>query len=1262
MAEPQENRDYTPLESSFSTDFNLGGGLTSQVDKVEQELDNKEEVAKRNETLAEGNIDNQVTMEPDTFKFSLERDKALKKTALKSNWFFDWLDEAERSDRFAQADTTGDSIEIKDTLAHSILNEQRLPQEYMPLIKGSKTIDGLQARVDWAKEDAETNGYIGKALTEKEIMLTTVASSLATPDVVVGIGAPALLYKTAKTAQSIAKGSKVAQVASSTPFIAGAEYGTETAINFWHSAVSDEYNMMDAAIDTLIYGTAGTSLTRFVTPKNMEEVAENGRVSKSFELPAPTERLLLPAPKTAEVITPAAKAEAKAVDDIVTEVVSPAEKQAQRNIQIKQEEAREFRKQTIEAPKQKQSEIQAKIDAAKAKLDEAVAEPTSTKSKITRRTKAIAKLEKEIEAVNEELRLIDEGHSKTMKEYSDKIIDIQKSIDEAPKKAEVDEMFNHYLAEPKQHIKAIEDFVKTNPDKEYLEGIRGHVEGIRSKFPDEVKAIEDMISSKVGNTKVLKTEWYKKLSPHNKKILVTAGVLGATGASASDGDDAGTMATALLLTVLAVFGLANRQAIHALATSKTGVGGKMEGLKKSWAKATTGIVHEEGMNNAGKWRKSAAAIAEKAYSQLFSTSAPFLKAGGSASEFIQKMLYNKDFGGGAMTMKNEWFKAAIADYNKSETANFRLWMQEKGITEDKILNNTNEMEVFRELVLDVKEGLVKSDSKAVNDVVKLMNDKFADMLIANKEYKTHGFEKVTFTPNYVPRLWRTALIQDALKTMTDNQVEAFTDVLAKSIKSKGARKIAEKLVQGWRTAGQDATANAKSEVIAMLSDKNVFKEGEEVDDILDAITGVKDRTNRAKFRIDMDMKVLKEGVDGLGIKGLTFNAVLDRSSASVIDKLGNQMYSSAALSREGITSMTKLDNMILKVAEQDGMLGRQAKQIKSLVMGEPMPVDNDFLHTISNAMKDITLGGKLPLVALSTPTEIIQTLFSNGFFNGLNNIGKAMSSKYGKGSEMVNQLAKIGSLGRGTDLINLKYAHRGFSNEFVESGETAFSQFREGTMRFRDLIVYFSGLSGITDLLQLANKIAHTEELGRIANGMENGIPLERYTEFGISEARMKALKPYMVFDENEVLQKVDLEAMPRKVKDDYQEMMFNMNQAITPETTVGETPLFARTSSLGRIITTLVAYPMQQFNLHGIQGIKRADKYSAIQFMGGIGGTYIGLNARNELMDKGMDEDTILMYSMMNAPQGLGISAVKSFFDPAVVNHNKQLMQLGGY
>ena len=1404
MVDEIENREYTPAEASFSDDLPLGGGITSSVKKVDQEFANREEVAKRNEILNKGVTDQHATMELDVATFSAQRDKAVGKTALNSNWLFNWMDEEEANSRFDKADETGEAVDIQDTLAASILNGNKLSQEYLSVIKGAKTSDGLTARLDWAKNDAEVNGYISKALTEKEIMVTSVASSLATPDMLIGIGAPAMLYGGAKIAQATAKGSKVAATVGSTPFIAAVEFGTEAGINTWHSAVAEDYDMMDAATDTLIYGAVGTAFARMVTPRNMEEVAQNGVhveaidpnriIGEARTTPAqqfitvdgvvtPNRAYVAPIkPKDAigtareetqlvltkegSVTHPSAvgivrdgkaptvdkqagtveewteatiggkpvfiyggaknetiykdketgkvinikpepyKAaniygEAKATEntyvrkdgqihevtqtvkgaqrkthatqtltesgavatkkqkEVLDEVVSPAETKAIENIKVKQEEAKLFRKTIVDEINVRVAKAKEIVETETKALKARLADPKATKGQISYREKKIAKAQKTADEATEELRKVDEGHSKTMKEHSDKISAIQKSLDESPKKAEMDEMFNHYLDEPKKHIQALNDFIKTNPDKEYMEAIKTQIEGLRAKFPKEVAEIEALIKAKGGNTTALKSEWYKKLSPHNKKILVTAGVLGGVSAQADDGT---TPTDILLILVLGAFGIANRQAISAIFKSKGGMGGKVEALKNSWSKATTGIIHEEGMNNAGAFRKASTAIVEKAYTQLFSASAPFIKAGGAASDFIQKMLYNKDFGGGALTMKNEWFKNAIADYRVSEKNNFRLWMEEQGKTEGKILQNTNEMEAFRELVLDVKEGLVKSDSKAVNNVVKILNEKFSDMLTANKEYKTFGFDKIKFTPEYVPRLWRTAVIQDVLRGLSDLQIEAFAQALSKSIKGENSKKTADKLIKGWMDASSNATKNAKAEVIGMLADKNLLKDEEGIEDILDAITGTKDRASRSKHRIDIDMSTLKKEVNGLGIDELKFNVLLDRSSASVIDKLGNQMYATAALSREGITSSIKLDSMIEEVGKQNKVLGHQAEQIKSLVLGEPMPVDNEFLHTVSNAAKDLTLGGKLPLVALSTPTEILQTLFSNGLFTGLTNLSKAISFKYGKGSELLNQVAKIGSLGRGTDMIDLKYAHRGFSNEFIESGDTAFSQFREGTMKFRDLVIYFSGLSSITDILQIANKFAHTEQLGKMAHGMENGIPLERYTEFGLTPERVASMKPYLNFDKDGTLLKVDLDSMPRKVRDDYQEMMFNMNQAITPETTVGETPLFARTSSLGRIITTLAAYTMQQFNLHGIQGIKRADKYSAIQFMGGVSGTYLGLSARNALLDKEMDDETLLMYSMMNAPQALGLATIKSFLDPAVVKHNKDLMELGDF
>ena len=821
----------------------------------------------------------------------------------------------------------------------------------------------------------------------------------------------------------------------------------------------------------------------------------------------------------------------------------------------------------------------------------------------------------------------------------------------------IKERFEYFMKEPLKHVEEIVAHLKANPDKEYIEALELHIDAMRKEFPIEVSEIEEMI--KLGKKKgFIKSDTFRDMSNKNKTIAIMAAALGGSVLTADDGSGGETASILLGLTLMA-FGIANRQTVASLFKSKSGVGAMADGLKNSMAKGVENIELEGKMNNASNLRKKSAAIADMAYTQIFSTSAPFIKASGKAKEFITKILYNKDFGAGAMTMKKQWFDKAMADYKVAERANFNSWANANGKDTGKILGDQNSMVEFRELILDVKEGIVKSDDKSVNAMVDVLNEKFEDMLMANKDYKTFGFDKIKFSSDYVPRLWRAEVIATVLKGLSDVQVEQFVKALSSSIKGKNADKTARDLVKGWANSTMgSASKSSKEEVIAMLADNNLLKEGEDMDEILDAITGTTDRQSRAKYRIDIDMAVLKEAVDGLGIDGLKFNTILDRNSNSVIDKLGNQMYSSAALSREGITSLVKLEELIVGVEHQDKILGKQARQIQQLLLGTPLDVDNDFLHGLSMALKDLTLGGKLQMVALSTPTEILQTVFSNGFFTGLSSIGKALVHTFGKGSELTHQIAKVGSLGRSTDQMDLIYAHRGFSNEFVDSGETAFSQFREGTMKFRDLIIYFSGLSGITDILQIANKYSHTEQLGKIANGLENSIPLERYGEFGITPERMEALKPYMTFKDGN-LQRIDVDSMPRNVKDDYNEMLFNMNQAITPETTVGETPLFSKTSSLGRIITTLVAYPMQQFNLHGIQGVKRMDKYSAIQFMGGVGGTYLGLSARYAILDKEVDDETLFMYSMMNAPQALGIGAIKSFLSPAVMEHNKQMMNM---
>ena len=1255
MDEELVNREYSKYESTLGENVALGGGIFQDVKKSKQEIANQQESITRNKLLSETAEDNTRTMELDVFKYSTDRKKALDENMLNSNWFFDWIDESKSQSRFSKADEDGDKIDVKDTMAASILNTHGLPNDYLALLKSSKSSKGLESRLEWAKSDAEANGLIQKALTAKEQTISSVASSLATPDIVVGIGLP---LATVKIASALQKGTQAAKLVGSTSFIAATEFGTEASINLWHMSVDERYEMSNAIADTFIYGSAGTALTRMFTPKNIKEIIDNGLNTEVKLLPAGKETLLLPPPKPKKEMAIDITVE-KRQSEIITDDVFYAENKAIANLDIKKTELKDFRKGIVEEVGVRISKIKDNIKSETEWLQKRIEDPSATKGQVKYREKKLSKLQKQLDEANAEMKDINTGHQKSMDELSAKQKQISDSKLASPKQKEVDEMFSHYMAEPKQHIKSLQDFIKTNPDKEYMEAVNKHLEDLRIQFPTEVKQIEDLIKSKSGNTKAIKSEWYNKLSKKNKKILIGSGILGGTVASADDGG--GDAASILMLLTLGILGVANRAAIASLFTSKTGVGNVVDGVKNSWTKATDGIINEEGMNNATKARKVAASLADKAYTQVTSTSAPFIKAGGVASEFIQKMLFNKDFGGGAMTMKNEWVRTAIAKYNNQEELSFRAWLSEGGRDIKSIALNQNEMIEFRKLVTDVKEGIVTTESKAVMDMVSLMNTEFKEMLESNKYYGTYGYDKIQFKPSHVPRFWRASLIHEALKTMNDIQIEKFTVALSKAIRGKNARVDAEKLINGWSKYASKSISDTKADVISMLADKNLLKDSEDIDDILDAITGVSDRSNRAKFRIDIDMSVLKEEINNLGFDSFKFDDILDRDSASIMDKMTNQLYATAALSREGIDSMVKLDKMVKDVGNLNIKLGRQAEQIKGLLLGEPIPVDNEFLHAMSNAFKDLTLGGKLQLVVLSTPTEIIQTIFSNGFFKGLSNINEAIKVKFGGGSELARQIANIGSLGKGTELLRLNYAHRGFSNEFIENGDNVYSSFREGTMKFRDLVIYASGLSGMTDILQIANKFAHTEQLARIANGMENGIPIERHTEFGITKLRTDALKPYMKFNEDGVLVSIDMKSMPRNVKDDYNEMLFNMNQSITPETTIGETPLFSKTSSLGRILTTLIAYPLQQFNLHGIQGVKRMDKYSAIQFMGGIGGTYIGLSARNAILDRDMDDETLLKYSMLNAPQGLGLAAIKSMLDPAVPKHNAQLMQMAG-
>ncbi len=134
-----------------------------------------------------------------------------------------------------------------------------------------------------------------------------------------------------------------------------------------------------------------------------------------------------------------------------------------------------------------------------------------------------------------------------------------------------------------------------------------------------------------------------------------------------------------------------------------------------------------------------------------------------------------------------------------------------------------------------------------------------------------------------------------------------------------------------------------------------------------------------------------------------------------------------------------------------------------------------------------------------------------------------------------------------------------------------------------------------------------------------------------------------------------------QKKQDKFAEILFDMGQQQSLQSTIGESPLFAHTDSLGRLITTLVGYPMQQFNVHGVAGGQHLDRTALMQTAGAFMGSYLGLNARYAMLDKDVDQEQLAIYAMMNiAPLGI-LASSKSMLDPATMTVAADIIRMSG-
>ena len=1178
-------------------------------------------------------------------------------TAAKSNWLVDAISDFQTDSHIKRTAELGNSpkIQLDDSTVEATLVNRGIDSKYFKYVRESETEYEFGARLRQVKSEQNMDTRINETIGKAGRITGAIVGSLSTPEVILGVGVGGLYG-----------------ASSSVMKVAALEGGVEAFSSTLRLAVDDKYTAEDAFIDTMLGTAIATGVFKAIVPRQMDAdtLKTTDSIAKDTVVKAdPT----TPTPKqpstpdlTAEEVTQNRKnffdtqKRLSADPEYLTKKTSLEE-----SVAVAKIDRTKAIDEITEAKKPLEARLTSHNDALKA-----IEDIPANSGKIKYRKREIAKIQKDIAKLNDDVKAIDTAHGKKVGELSDTLKALETPT---PKKSDAEMRFEESVGAMADDIdvafRQLNDIVKAKDfDAKAYPEIKEYIDELYKRFPDEFEELRKLVRSKSGNkADVQGSKIFGKLDKKGK-IAITALALSGTSLLADDGSGSGFGAETLVIALaLGLVGYKTKDTL-AGAIRNANLRKSVNDFAKSF-ETNARKVEIETNTDVGTVRQFTAGIADKGYTALTSTSAPFIKAGGKAKDFIAKILFSKDFGAGSLNRKVDWMNKTMDSFSTSEKTSFKEWKEEMSLRHPNATSEMVSITEFRNQVTDVVEGLLVTESKSLNNMADEVRKSLKDMLEKNQEYGTFGFDKITFTNNYIPRLWKGSVINDMFRRMSPDDISKVRDALSTTIVKKSgneeeALSIANKFIESWTTGFSTINKATKVDVVEMLGKKGLLAEDAEIDDILDAITGSKDRNARAKYRIDFDLQDFKDELEALTVDidgvptRLSLNHFLDRDAKSIVDRTGNQLYSSASLSYKGITSTVQLQQMVkeLPTALQD-----DAQKIADIASGVPLEADNAMMHTISNMMKDLTIGGKLPLVAFSTPTEIVQTVFNGGFVQGMRSIGDILSSKvFGKESELVAQLEGINSLG--TSLNRLDMSFYGYSDDMLELTDAdVLNKFRQGTMKFRDAVIYISGLPAITDLLQRANRVNNSTQFANFLHGSDT-INKSRLISYGITEESL-ALFDKNMFDilPNGELKRINMEGWTQKQKDTFSDILFNMNQQYSPETTVGETALFTRTSSLGRFVSALGLYAMQQYNVMGLQGLKHLDKTAGMQVAGGVIGTYIGLKARYGVQGKEVDEELLWRYSIMNMPQLLSIGAAKSILDPAVVSNNESMMQMAG-
>ena len=752
-----------------------------------------------------------------------------------------------------------------------------------------------------------------------------------------------------------------------------------------------------------------------------------------------------------------------------------------------------------------------------------------------------------------------------------------------------------------------------------------------------------------------------------------AAIAAATALEASDGVSATDIGFTVALATFLAIGFVGRKGIMKQ------FGSKIDDIK----------TQAENMDRTRGFRAKASAIGEESATRLTETLGPLLKDG--SPEFVdavKRFYFNARNGEivNAESLKDMFYKSNWNILNRDIGIAYNSYRLENGIELlEKVANifdYTNAVRyTFDRKVMEAIELGLHADIPSVQSAAKIIKDRrnslFAELKESDMKYAHLPEEAVdTHMPRYKkPNL--SVLLRSMTPDSYDSLVGAFAKTLTKAMANKKLGLSVEEVQLNTARTYLDFAKNPSYGITSMTSVMEIeaLLKAKGLDGVIDAneladLVGVgADSWGRTKDRLYIDKSMFpSRGVEITSPEGGTMmmkmDDIFESSATQVMHQYIAELSGHLALADSGFETVGKAmeaASMAINPANRKIM-----EQDIQMIVGNSAIDMSSLENRIFADVKNLTLATKLPLSALSLVQEVVTTMqrvhgaaWVEPFVDNARHLLDA-----GQDSMMVQMML---ATGRGTNRYGATYGGIKGIDEFgintSNNGDGAIGQIfgKTGEMS-RDFILNQGGLIKISDMLEAVNMSDTTKVFYDFIMG---NIQLRNYEKitYGITPEFEQFLRGLnLELNAEGFVRAIDMDSLTRKERLKFLSVVDNMMQKKIQHARMGTTPAYFRHSMLGRVMGSLLSFPISAFTNIGsfhargmMAGDPNAYMQSGLWFAGGA----ITAIMRWEIQGKDYDAEDILWASILSHP-AMGFSSVGSAFaNPAPMDTIQRFQEI---